>query len=112
MTKLAARRVGISLFLAGLLLVSGSADADEARERADGAAVAQKLCSGCHIVAEGQRGPVADGVPPFSVIADRPGRTIGYLQGYLADPTPPMPHVPLSKREIDNVIAYIRSFAD
>ena len=89
-----------------------TARADEADDRAAGAAVAQELCSGCHIVTETQRNPVPDGVPPFSVIASRPGRTIGYLRAYLSDPTPPMPHVPLSKRQIDNVIAYIRSFAD
>ena len=47
-----------------------------------------------------------------AVIANRPGRTHGFLQAYLSEPTPPMPHVPLSKRDIDKVIAYIRSFAD
>lgn len=106
-------RCVFAVVLAGLLTLAGeTVYADEARERAAGAAVAEELCSGCHIVAEGQTGPVPDGVPPFPVIANRPGRTHGYLQAYLADPTPPMPHVPLSKRDVDSVIAYIRSFAD
>lgn len=92
---------------------SAVARADEASDRAAaGAAVAKQLCSACHIVAEGQTGPVPDGVPPFSVIAKRPGRTEGYLRAYLAEPTPPMPHVPLAERDVDAVIAYIRSFAD
>ena len=112
MIKLAVWSIGVLLILGIVLWSSGAAADDEARERAAGAAVAQELCSGCHIVAEGQTGPVPDGVPPFPVIAGRPGRTTGYLQAYLADPTPPMPHLPLSKRQIDNVIAYIRSFAD
>lgn len=112
MIKLAARCIGASLILGTAMWSSGATGDDEARARAAGAAVAQELCSGCHIVAEGQTGPVPDGVPPFPAIAGRPGRTTGYLQAYLADPTPPMPHLPLSKREIDNVIAYIRSFAD
>ena len=111
MIKLAARWVGIILILGMPVLSSGAAGADETRDRA-GSAIAREVCSGCHIVAEGQAGPVPDGVPPFAVIADRPGRTIGYLQAYLSDPTPPMPHLPLSKRQIDSVIAYIRSFAD
>jgi len=112
MIELAPRCLGAALILGMAMWSSGAAGDDEARDRAAGAAVAQELCSGCHIVAEGQAGPVPDGVPPFPVIAGRPGRTTGYLQAYLADPTPPMPHLPLSKREIDSVIAYIRSFAD
>lgn len=112
MTKLTARCFGAILVLGLPVWNSGAAGADEARDRADGAAVAQELCSGCHIVTEGQPGPAPDGVPPFSVIANRPGRTIGYLEAFLAEPTPPMPHSPLSKRQVDSVIAYIRSFAD
>ena len=108
MVQSAARLLGIVAIVAYV----GSAGADEAEDRAAGAAVAQELCSDCHIVAEGQAGPVPDGVPPFPVIANRPGRTHGYLQAYLSDPTPPMPHVPLTKQDIDKVIAYIRSFAD
>lgn len=112
MIKFAARCLGAVLISGALMWSNGAAGDEEGRERAAGAVVAQELCSGCHIVAEGQDGPVPDGVPPFPVIADRPGRTIGYLQAYLSEPTPPMPHLPLSKRQIDSVIAYIRSFAD
>jgi len=103
---------GIAAAVAASVSGGPAARADDADERAAGAAVAQELCSACHIVAEDQSGPVPDGVPPFSVIAKRPGRTEGYLRAFLADPTPPMPHVPLSARDVDAVIAYIRSFAD
>jgi mono/diheme cytochrome c family protein len=101
-----------ALILGATVWTGTGANADEARDRAAGKAVAQELCSGCHIIAENQQGPVPDGPAPFPVIADRPGRTIGYLEAYLSNPTPPMPHVPLSKREVDSVITYIRSFAD
>jgi len=108
-----ARALGTVLIFGTLSWSNGAAgDDDEARQRAEGAAVAEELCSGCHIVAEGQTGPVPDGVPPFPVIAGRPGRTSGYLRAFLSDPTPPMPHVPLSQRQIESVITYIRSFAD
>lgn len=106
-----AKYIAAALVL-GATIWSTNANADEARDRAAGQAVAQELCSGCHIIAENQKGPVPDGPAPFPVIADRPGRTVGYLEAYLSAPTPPMPHVPLSKREVDSVIAYIRSFAD
>lgn len=110
--KPAARCIATVLIMGVAMASGGAASADEPDDRAAGAAIAHELCSGCHIVAEGQRESVPDGVPPFPTIASRPGRTTGYLQAYLTDPTPPMPHVPLSKREIDSVIAYIRSFAD
>lgn len=112
MLKYAATCMAAVFFLTLPLGIGRAADTDEARQRAEGGAVAQELCSGCHIVAEGQTGPVPDGVPPFPVIAGRPGRTSGYLRAFLADPTPPMPHVPLTQRQVESVIAYIRSFAD
>ena len=69
-----------AVFLFAIAAFAGGAGADEAEDRAAGADVAQELCSGCHIVAEGQAGPVPDGVPPFPVIANRPGRTdVGFL---------------------------------
>lgn len=111
-TKITSRWV-CAILIAGVSALAGSgAQADEASDRAAGAAVAKELCSSCHIVAEGQAGPVPDGVPPFSVIAAKPGRTTGFLEAYLSEPTPPMPHSPLTKKQVDSVIAYIRSFAD
>ena len=112
-TKLAARCICAILIFGVPMLSVGAAGADEAGDRAAaGAAIAKELCSGCHVVTEGQTGPVPDGVPPFSIIAAKPGRSAGYLRAYLAEPTPPMPHVPLTQQQVDSVIAYIRSFAD
>jgi mono/diheme cytochrome c family protein len=107
-----AKYLAIALILGSTVWTGNPAQADESRDRAAGEAMAQELCSGCHIIGENQTGPVPDGPAPFPVIAGRPGRTVGYLEAYLSNPTPPMPHVPLSKREVDGVIAYIRSFAD
>ncbi|NNE83770.1 MAG: cytochrome c [Alphaproteobacteria bacterium] len=107
-----AKCMAASLALSVTVWAGTPAKADEARNRAAGEAMAQELCSGCHIIGENQSGPVPDGPAPFPVIADRPGRTVGYLEAYLSSPTPPMPHVPLSKQEVDRVIAYIRSFAE
>ena len=96
----------------GLGPVASFALADDARERAEGAAIAQELCSGCHIVDDRQSATVPDGVPPFPLIAIRPGRSEGFLEAYLSQPQPPMPHVPLSARQVKSVIAYIQSFED
>lgn len=110
------QRFKVAIFV--LSLAAGSsgfasgAAADEADDRAAGAAIAQELCSGCHIVDEQQRTTVPDGVPPFPLIANRPGRTTGYLRAFLSDPTPPMPHLPLSAQQVESIIVYIQSFAD
>lgn len=85
--------------------------AQEDNERILGATLAQELCSGCHVVSEKQRGPAYDGVPSFPTLG-RSELTNAQLRGWLSEPHPVMPAMPLSEREIAAVIAYIRSFAD
>ena len=62
-----------------LLALASPATAQEDQARRDGARLARDLCSECHIVSEGQRGPVIDGVPSFASLArdDRTDRTAG-----------------------------------
>jgi len=91
------------------LLLSGVAQGDDAR--LEGQKLAWVLCSGCHVIAEGQGGPVVDGVPSFPEIA-RSEISDARLRGWLAVPHPVMPQMPLSARETEAVIVYIRSFAD
>ncbi len=94
------------------LFAPAIADSDEENSRRRGAELAVALCSNCHIVAEDQRGAVPDGIPPFETIANRPGRTVGWLRVWLLDAHPPMPQVPLSETNTRDIIAYLRSFAD
>lgn len=95
---------------AGLSLAS-HAVAQEDSERILGATLSQELCSGCHVVSENQRGSAYDGVPSFPSLG-RSELTQAQLRGWLSEPHPVMPAMPLSEREIAAVIAYIRSFAD
>lgn len=103
------------LSFAGLSLAALLATAPTARAQDDaralGARLANELCSGCHLVAEGGQGSANDGIPAFPAIAASQ-RSDADLRVWLTDPHPPMPRVPLSEREIAAVIAYIRSFAD
>jgi len=85
------------------LLFSGAADAADARH----GATAKRWCAACHIVTNDQKSGSAD-VPPFADIARR--RTDAKaLAAFLIDPHPKMPDMHLSRTEIDDIIAYIRS---
>ena len=66
------------------------------------------LCANCHVVADGQRQAVPDGVPPFTQIAKRFADTPTDLRARLAkSPHPAMPEPPLSLSQAADVAAYI-----
>jgi mono/diheme cytochrome c family protein len=97
------------LACAALLAGIGTA---QAANPANGQIVARKLCVNCHIVepggAPGQR-DVPAGVPSFMAIAEKPGQTEDRLTGFMLNPHPPMPQVQLTRRELDDLAAYILS---
>lgn len=78
---------------------------------ARGQQLAQKLCSNCHLVYEGQTRAVAD-VPSFREIANREGQTEGSVMAKLIIPKHPMPVIPIDKRELNDLAAYIMSLRD
>jgi mono/diheme cytochrome c family protein len=51
----------------------------------------------------------SDAAPPFESIANNPLVTEEGLRAWLADPHPPMPKFDLTRTEIDDIIAYIKS---
>jgi mono/diheme cytochrome c family protein len=88
----------------GIMWVSGAAEAGDARQ---GAIIARRWCAACHVVDPDQLSAFAD-APSFSDIALR--RTDRrQLANFLADPHPPMPDMHLSRKEIDDIVTYIRS---
>jgi len=93
--------------IAGMLCLAATAAG--ATDPLTGKQLAEDLCSGCHLVAEGQRGPVADGVPAFAALAADPAMTDDRLRSFIIDPHPPMPRVSLTAAEIGAIVAYIRS---
>ena len=89
--------------LAGSALAQGNADT--------GGAIAERWCSSCHLVSPEQTSAVAD-VPSFMSIAQRSDSELDALEGFLADPHPPMPDMSLTRNEIRDLLAYIRSLRD
>jgi mono/diheme cytochrome c family protein len=74
-----------------------------------GQALAQKLCSGCHIVDSVAAASVPADVPSFEAIANSPGQTMETIAGRIVIPHPPMPQIQLTRLEIGDVAAYILS---
>ncbi len=73
-----------------------------------GANLARQWCASCHVPGTGSRAG-ADAGPPFAQMAADPAYTDARLRGWLANPHPPMPNLNLSRAEIEDLIAYIRS---
>ena len=94
-----------------LLLTSPvvSQDQDE-KPRPDpvrGQELAEKLCVSCHVISESDDTAVPAGVPTFRGIANKPGQTAEHIQSKLIQPHAPMPDIQLSRKEIDDIIAYL-----
>lgn len=70
-----------------------------------GKALALRWCSNCHQV--GSRMPAQDAVPPLREVASRPYANRQWLTGWLLDPHPPMPKLNLTRREIDDLVAFL-----
>lgn len=94
----------------GLVLMA-AAPAHAAGDADTGRAIADRWCAPCHGSSDGALRPQAlsDRVPTFKAIANDKSRSDDRLRGFLAAPHPPMPNVNLTRDEIENVIAYIKS---
>lgn len=97
--------------LAALFLVGGCAayatSAMAAGDGKRGAIVAKRWCASCHVVASDQSAASAD-APSFFEIAQR-RIDKKQIANFLMNPHPPMPDMHLSRKEIDDLVTYIRS---
>ncbi len=95
--------------LAAAIYLSLLAPAANAADAQAGHDLAQRWCTSCHIIDRSGQGP--DTAPPFAVIAQRNPRNSGWIRAWLADPHPPMPNFNLGGPQIDDLVAYLQSFA-
>ena len=99
--------------IAGLALAAfGSAPAfAQAGDAHRGSALAQSWCAGCHVIDSRGGGRSADNAPPFPVIATDKAMTPDKLRSWMSAEHTQMPNFNLGRRDIDDLVAYIRSLA-
>jgi mono/diheme cytochrome c family protein len=98
--------IGFALFV--LSVGAGAAQLPGTPDKVRGQALAEGLCTNCHLVSAGQEHANAD-VPSFREIANREGQTAGAITGRIILPKHPMPQIPLDKSELADLAAYILS---
>jgi len=74
-----------------------------------GERLARQWCASCHLVATDQATPAPDTAPTFASIAARPSITANALRVMIQLPYPRMPQLPLTRQEVEHIIAYIVS---
>ena len=92
--------------VASCVLGQGSAFAADATQ---GKAIAERWCTGCHLVGSQQKSAVTDQAPSFASIAARPDFSDSRLASLLLSPHPNMPKLALSRSEIADLADYIRT---
>jgi len=99
---------GIRVFTGFVLVSLLSGPAWSAGSAEQGRRLAERWCASCHLVGPGQREASTD-VPTFASIARREDLPESLLAAFLSTPHPRMPNMALSRQEIADVLAYIRS---
>ena len=92
---------------------SNTAESNTAGRRASvaaGAELADAWCGNCH--ATGSAGEAADIGPTWAAINADPRFSDAYLQSFLTAPHGPMESLSLSRQQIKDLIAYIRSLSN
>lgn len=93
-----------SAALALALLVPALARADAA----NGARLAERWCSSCHMIGYTPPAQTQVGPPSFPAIA-KGGLTAAQLRTFLTKPHGAMPDLSLTRAEISDLVAYIES---
>jgi mono/diheme cytochrome c family protein len=96
----------VAKLFAGIVTFAGAGSIAHAADADHGELVAKRWCAACHIVAPNQK-QGADNVPTFASIGKRPDFNMGKLASFSRDPHPKMPNMALTRRESDDIAAYI-----
>jgi mono/diheme cytochrome c family protein len=102
------RFAGLVLSL-GLVVSTDLLAAEDTGKIAAGRVLAKGWCAACHIVSKDQRFAPAEGVPTFFAVANDPSTSETGLRVFLVSPHVVMPDFMLTRKETDDIIAYILS---
>jgi mono/diheme cytochrome c family protein len=93
-----------------LMLAFGAAGGTAwAADPAEGHRIAERWCSSCHVA--GNRSGGTDAVPTLESISNDPRRSPEWVRQWLNDPHPPMPNLPLTRAQIEDVVAYLETLS-
>jgi mono/diheme cytochrome c family protein len=95
-----------SAAIIGYAFVLLAPTAASAADPAQGETIARRWCAPCHLVSSDQKQASAD-VAPFAEVART--KTNAQIAAFLTDPHPKMPDLQLSRQQIADLVAYIRS---
>src|SRR5262249_39069460 len=97
------------ILLVGLVVSTDVVGAEDTTKIAAGRILAKGWCAHCHMVSDDQRFAPVQGVPIFFAVANDPMTTETALRVFLATPHMRMPDFMLTRKEADEIIAYILS---
>jgi mono/diheme cytochrome c family protein len=80
-----------------------------AQDAQQGREIALRWCSSCHVVNRAATSAPADGLPTFPALAAKPDLSADQLRAAMNPQHSRMPDLALSKRQQDDLIAYIYS---
>ncbi len=100
------RRVLPSLLVAASCVFPAGVSAIAA-DAGQGKTIAERWCSGCHLVTHEQKNAPTDQAPTFASLAARPDFGAGKLALLILAPHPNMPKLALSRSEIADLADYI-----
>lgn len=89
-----------------LAALTGSVRPAAAADAANGLRLAERWCAACHVVSPNQRQASTEAIP-FRELARRPGFDAARLVFFLLYPHPVMPDMSLTRREAEDLTAYI-----
>ncbi len=94
----------------GLMLIAGSAAAQDPGDALAGRELARQWCAECHDIA-GAGAPAPGRGPAFEAIARMPSTTGLALSVFLRSSHANMPNIVLTRTQSDDLVAYILSLA-
>ena len=89
-----------------ILLLGFTSEATFAADADHGSVLAKRWCASCHIVSSSQS-VVINHSPSFATIAQKADFSAEKLAFFLLEPHPKMPNMSLSRKEAEDLAAYI-----
>ncbi len=94
----------------GLAIAAILSVPSRAADVAKGGKLARMWCVECDLI-DDDAAKSMDAAPQFRRLANDPAKSQDVLRGFLFHPTRPMPPLELSRREIDDLVAFIKGLA-